>query len=119
LSKEEKWTFTDGKIISPTGKTWPAKSGPWGRGSAPKGEYTIGETTGLPSIQETEPYTDKTGNSWFTPIEPTFQTNRTSLGVHPDGNVPGTEGCIGATEKDTSSLKEALKRARGKKIVVK
>ena len=36
--------------------------------------------------------------AWSADLEPRFCTNRTLLRIHPDGNVPGTEGCIGILE---------------------
>ena len=34
-------------------------------------------------------------------LSPTFQTNRTLLRIHPDGGLPGTEGCIGLIESES------------------
>jgi hypothetical protein len=34
------------------------------------------------------------GFAWFAYIEPQFETERTELGIHPDGNLPGSAGCI-------------------------
>lgn len=31
---------------------------------------------------------------WFAGIDPQFKTDRSALGLHPDGNVPGSRGCI-------------------------
>lgn len=42
-----------------------------------------------------------TKNGWFIPLTPTFSTNRTGFGIHPDGNLPGTKGCIGLQNSDT------------------
>ena len=38
-------------------------------------------------------------------VDPTFRTGRTLLRIHPDGNLPGTEGCIGLTG-NASALKD-------------
>ena len=35
------------------------------------------------------------GKGWSLDLDPTFSTTRDLLRIHPDGNVPGTEGCIG------------------------
>jgi hypothetical protein len=51
------------------------------------------------------------------PIKPLFDTNRTGLGIHPDGNVPCTAGCIGATDSDTRSMREALRNHQVEIIV--
>jgi hypothetical protein len=43
-------------------------------------------------------------------LDPLFQTNRTLLRIHPDGNVPGTLGCIGITDPDVAGCYQALQR---------
>jgi hypothetical protein len=50
------------------------------------------------------PYKDKRGFGWF------LWLGEGNLGIHPDGNVPGTQGCIGITNPDTSSLFNELKK---------
>jgi len=66
------------------------KSGGWGKGAAPKGEY------------KAVSYRNESGNAYslfnigfFVHIVPQFETDRTELGIHFDGSVPGTLGCIG------------------------
>jgi len=44
---------------------------------------------------------------------PGYASGRTSLGIHPDGNVPGTLGCIGIREEDTKDLLNWLREAEG------
>jgi len=34
-------------------------------------------------------------NGFSLNLEPNFETDRTDLRIHPDGNAPGTAGCIG------------------------
>lgn len=92
-----------------TGKSWAATSGPFGNGAAPKGEYTFEGAKDIdPAAPENKSFLDPAGNAWFAAITPAFQTKRTSLGMHPDGGVPGTEGCIGIVEKDTAELRNLL-----------
>lgn len=98
------------------GSYWSAVSGIQGSANLlplPSGVYTIGRrevTDYTPSIGSA--FQDKTGNGFFIPIFPTFATNRGRsggrLGIHPDGNVPGTAGCIGLTDPDTSSFFNAI-----------
>lgn len=64
------------------------------KGYLPEGEYEItriflvGQT-----ITNWQAYTrDKYG--WFAGIEPKFKTDRFALGIHPDGSIPGSAGCI-------------------------
>ncbi|WP_342113467.1 hypothetical protein [Pseudoduganella sp. OTU4001] len=33
--------------------------------------------------------------AWSVDLEPLFSSRRTALRIHPDGNLPGTQGCIG------------------------
>ena len=35
--------------------------------------------------------------AWSIDLEPLFDSERTLLRIHPDGNLPGTMGCIGIT----------------------
>lgn len=41
---------------------------------------------------------------WFLPLNPKFSTSRTGFGIHPDGNLPGTKGCIGLLGGDTQKF---------------
>lgn len=66
-----------------------ARSGGFGKGSLQPGEY------------KAVWYTDKSekafvnhGLGWLVSIIPQFETDRTQLAIHPDGNVEGSEGCI-------------------------
>ena len=97
------------------GNSWPAGSGPWGNGQLPAGDYTLpGPPVPVPSSHPNQSsYCDGAGNCWWQPTTPNFPTNRTGLGIHPDGNVPGTAGCIGATDNDTTSLRDALMNDQG------
>jgi hypothetical protein len=109
------YTKATGLLVWPakSGK-WKAKSGPYGLGALPSGIYTLGRTeitsytTSIGSA-----FKDGTGKGFFIPIYPGFTTTRGStggrLGIHPDGNVPGTAGCIGITDRDTSSFFNTIK----------
>ena len=91
------------------GTSWKACSGPYGKGAAPKGVYYLARPVAInPEAEENKPYKDKAGNAWFARLDPQFPTDRVGLGVHPDGNVPGTLGCIGIMEDDTKELFEML-----------
>src|SRR4051812_15449669 len=70
-----------------------AVSGPFGRGCLPTGIYTASRAQ-LLDRPANSPYCDPGNRCWMQLITPTFATDRTDLGIHPDGNVPGTEGCI-------------------------
>ena len=105
------------KVLSWTVKklTWSAVSGPFGAGSLPVGIYDIARREITEYTNKVDvPYRDKTGMGFFVPIYPKFQTNRGKsggrLGIHPDGNKPGTLGCIGITEANTRSFHNAIKQ---------
>ncbi len=104
-------TDSSGNVIN----TWPAGSGPWGNGELPVGNYTLPSGPDLvpPSHSSQASYCDGAGNCWWQPITPSFPTNRTGLGIHPDGNVPGTAGCVGVTSRDTADLYDALLNDQG------
>ncbi len=64
-----------------------------------------------------------TGNKWFIPIIPNFAETRDGFGIHPDGNVPGTKGCIGLQASDAGSFwrrwMNAALNARPTQVTVK
>lgn len=104
------------KTLSWPGKhlKWQAVSGPFGAGVLPVGIYSIGrrEVTAYTSVIDL-PYRDSTGKGFFVPIYPDFQTSRGKtggrLGIHPDGNKPGTLGCIGITDANAKSFHDAIR----------
>ena len=87
-----------GRLFSPdTGQEWAACSGPYGKGPAPRGIYNVRKPIPISDVEENKPYRDAEGNAWFAAMQPMkgFESERQGLGIHPDGNVPGTLGCIG------------------------
>ena len=81
-----------------------AISGPYGNGALPLGKYDI-QVRKVVDGGLSHRYQDKvTGNSWFIPIKPLFSTTRDGFGIHPDGNVTGTKGCVGLTPTDANSF---------------
>ena len=82
-----------------------AVSGPHGKGPLPLGQYEIRTRHVVANRSMSNSYEDKaTGNRWFIPIEPLFNTTRDGFGIHPDGNMPGTLGCIGLTSTDANGF---------------
>ncbi len=84
-------------------------SGGHGNGALPDGLYTIKirhavvGTKGKMKPGLIDPKSKK-GKGWFLPIEPKFKTKRNELGIHPDGNLPGTEGCVGLQGDDSQKF---------------
>lgn len=101
----------DGHVI----QSWPANSGPWGNGQLPPGDYTLngGPSAVPPSHPDYNSYCDGSGNCWWQPITPNFETNRDGLGIHPDGGTAGTAGCIGATNQNTQDIYNTLNNNPG------
>jgi hypothetical protein len=70
-------------------------SGGWGDGPLELGEYKV-----ISLMKDEELKKMNTYNSyslfdfgWFARLEPKFETKRTDLGMHPDGNIIGSLGC--------------------------
>ena len=83
-----KWRGDEFKVVT----------GGYGKGAIPDGLYKIelykvveGDKTNMKS-GFVNPIT---GRGWFLPLTPKFSTNRHGFGIHPDGNLPGTKGCLG------------------------
>ena len=48
------------------------------------------------------------GVGYSVDVTPLFPTTRTLLRIHPDGNRPGTRGCIGIVDGDQTGCRNAL-----------
>lgn len=106
------------------GGTWQAGSGTTGGYSTispglyncPAKSLMVGTEDSPPVAKDTKyaaaPYLDQNGFGWF------FWLGKQNLGIHPDGNVPGTEGCIGIKDEDTRALFEKLKAKYNQKVTV-
>lgn len=99
----EEITF-DGATLTWGDQTWTAVSGPHGNGALPPGMYTIETDRRTALTRELSAgFRDRqTGLGYFVPLTPDEVIGRTGLGIHPDGNVPGTLGCIGITADSES-----------------
>ena len=115
------WTFDGSTLTRIGGGSWAARSGSSNFKSAPKGIYEIGRLIDLAFCKQNIAYCDESKQCWFCPVEPAFDTHRNGLGIHPDGNLPGTQGCIGISikYKDTEELRKALAGDMGKYLRVK
>lgn len=94
----------DGSTLRWGAESWSAVSGPHGNGRLPEGTYTVEvhrRTEQSSSLGKG--FIDReTGLGWFVPLTPDQNIGRTGLGIHPDGNVPGTLGCVGITSRADS-----------------
>lgn len=85
-----------------------ALSGPHGNGDLPDGLYKFRKYDLNERSPNNHAYCDSLNKCWFQFLQPQFSTNRTELGVHPDGNTLGTLGCIGLLDSDTSPWHQAF-----------
>lgn len=104
--------------------TWKVRSGIPGKYSpTPTGMYTIPVGALMAGVSgygaphnnkyAAAPYSyrDDRGFSWF------LWMGVDNLGIHPDGNVPGTKGCIGIIDDDTMSLFNIFKQLNISEII--
>ena len=89
------------------GLSSPAVSGPYGNGFLPLGLYKALRNQLLDKPAGSA-YCDSLQKCWMQPTLPQFSTTRTDLGIHPDGGVAGTEGCIGLLDADTKPWFDAF-----------
>ena len=115
------------KTLVGHGQTWKVRSGipgkykPISNGlyTAPMGSLMTGVPGhGVPYkpkyAKSPYSYRDKKGFSWF------LWLGIGNLGVHPDGNVPGTKGCVGIVDDDTKPLFNKFKQLNsGSSITIK
>jgi hypothetical protein len=73
-----------------------AQSGGYGKGELPTGEYMIDWfiTPEDMATRKTKDAYTLFNFGWAFNMKPLFSTDRTELMLHPDGNVPGSLGCI-------------------------
>jgi RHS repeat-associated protein len=81
----------------------PAVSGPWGKGKLLEGKYG---GRNLRNRSSNKAMTCPDGNGWSLDLD--NKGGRTELRIHPDGNVPGTEGCVGVICGYHSQVYESL-----------
>ena len=97
-------TFKD----TPPNKSYKAVSGGGStNGTLPIGLYKISLVTALADTKNNVPYKGE-GFPWFARLDALGNCTRTGLAIHPDGNLPGTAGCLGVLENDIE-LYENLK----------
>jgi hypothetical protein len=105
-------THSDGKRalgrLSLGGKTFEAVSGGYGKGELPAGTYHV-DVRGASEGSHLGSAFTAGGVGFFIPISHVSEIGRRGLGIHPDGNVPGTEGCIGIQGSDAKRFLDAWK----------
>jgi RHS repeat-associated protein len=78
--------------------SWSAVSGPYGNGQLPQGEWVGYSIVRLdPTTQPNFNSYSRDGFDFWMRLNPLFETYRKGIGIHPDGGVFGTSGCIGLT----------------------
>jgi hypothetical protein len=95
------------------GVNYQVVSGPWSRGAIQNGSYTIKKKNVVVANTLGAGMEDATtGEKWFIPIAADFQTTRRGFGIHPDGNVEGTQGCIGLVGDSASKFWKAWRDSK-------
>lgn len=129
------WRFNGYALTCPEGGIWGARSGgspgysrnvTYGMAglaeALPEGPYLILrgqqsnlEPTGKASLDALyeKMFVPGTKRGWFVPLRPLFYTERGTpergrFGIHPDGEFPGTNGCIGIFSGDYDRLFQLL-----------
>jgi len=88
-------------ILSFNDKQYDVVTGGFGKGPLPSGVYQVNKPYKMkPEKGKTEAF-QRTDFPWVSKLNPLFETDRSGLYIHPDGNLPGTQGCIGILEDDT------------------
>ena len=82
------------------GNAYKAVSGPYKNGHLPMGEYDVSPLVDVENHPVNIGFCFEDTCFWIK-LTPKFETTRTGLGIHPDGNIPGTLGCIGLVEYDS------------------
>ena len=70
-----------------------AVSSEWGKGFLPAGMYDIVSCYTKEDNDSNKAFR-REGFPWIAGLIPRFKTEHSNLAIHPDGNVPGTLGCI-------------------------
>lgn len=92
--------FDRGEEILYWGKeTYSARSGPHGKGALPPGRYTIRVRHCVEGSHLAVGFEAASGKRWFIPLGDDVP-DRGGFGIHPDGGVPGTLGCVGLDRLD-------------------
>lgn len=78
------------------GRSYPASSGTDKLKSLEIGKYRVEVNKVVEGITDKPGFIAPYSNTgWFIPIIPLFDSDRTGLGIHPDGGTSGTAGCVG------------------------
>lgn len=86
--------------------TYQVISGPWNRGVLPNGTYAVQKYDVVASSNDAA-FKSETGKGWFIPLKQPANVRRSGFGIHPDGNVEGTAGCIGLVGADAEKFWKA------------
>ncbi len=113
-------TMATGELIL-DGKSYSAISGPWPKGVLPNGTYVVKKYNVVDQGLGAG-FKSATGKQFFIPLTPPASVKRNGFGIHPDGNLEGTQGCIGIVGSEADSFWKAWMKLsmqkRPDKIVV-
>ncbi len=90
------------------GRSYPAKSGNAASKPLENGKYRVETNKVVSGIEGRAGFMEQRSKSgWFIPIIPLFDSERTGLGIHPDGGASGTAGCVGISGQAASMFWKA------------
>lgn len=95
--------FDDGSNVAIA--SYQAVGGPYGNGAPENGFYTANNLQDRSRTGWYNPGMNRDGVGFSMNLNPQFSTWRTLERIHPDGRVPGTQGCIGL-QVDANQLQE-------------
>ncbi|MEH2563162.1 L,D-transpeptidase [Bradyrhizobium sp. AZCC 2289] len=86
--------------------SWVVASGPFGNGTLPTGDYGVVKDQVSIAPPDDDMYIiDGEGKlGFFIRLKPNFDTDRKGFGIHPDGGLPGTHGCVGIVDSDARAF---------------
>lgn len=93
-------------ILTFNDKQYNVVTGGFGKGPLPNGIYAVNRPYKMKIEQGKTEAFHRTEFPWVAKLDPLFETNRYGLYIHPDGNLPGTQGCIGILEDDIQCFSE-------------
>jgi hypothetical protein len=96
------------------GASYSAISGPWQKGVLPNGTYTVKKFNVVNKGLGVS-FKSATGKQFFIPLQPPSSIKRSGFGIHQDGNLEGTQGCIGIVGTDADSFWKAWMKLSLKK----
>lgn len=98
-------TMATGQLVM-NGVAYAAISGPWSAGVLPNGAYGVKKYNVVDKGLQAG-FICQSGKQFFIPLQQPSNIKRSGFGIHPDGNIEGTQGCIGIVGADADKFWKA------------